>query len=104
MSLLDSLLAGVERLLGGSGPGYKLSENTYVAVVNRDSYRIFEGKRSVEINAELSQHPNRIIYSSSVRSWEPPYSDDTFDNDDRSRLIAILCDYFQRQGTSYEIK
>jgi len=103
MGLFDSLLNKVERLLGGNAPGFKIDEDTYIAVAGRDSYMVIEGGRTVEVNAELGSDPERTIYASSVIAWEPPHSDYALGKDDRDRLIGKLGVYFTRQGTTYKV-
>lgn len=92
------MLAFLRRLLGGH-PGFEVSTR------GRGELVYTEGDRSLRIEAEmLTGSPDWVVYTDSIRRWEPPYEKEPISPERKGKVIANIRSHFRDKGLYVEME
>ena len=100
MSILTTILQFIRRHDKG-----RIDDYTTLRIVDRDSFKYKEGKRSLTFHVErLPSNPDWIIYSSSIERWDPPHDKFRIPDGRKNRIIQKVCRNFDEAGETYEVE
>jgi hypothetical protein len=58
-----------------------------------------EGKKSVSIDSEmLFSEYNMVIYTNSIKSWNPPFDNEMLTEENKKRIISNIKKDFEKTG------
>ncbi|WP_119422724.1 Imm74 family immunity protein [Desertibaculum subflavum] len=79
-------------------------EGFSVEVLGRTGLRYREGDRSLFIDSEvLTGEPAMVLYSGSIRHWEPPHQAGTIDDATRAAIIDRVRRAIRFQGHEIDV-
>lgn len=77
-------------------------EGFSVQVLGREGLLYCEGERRLFVGSELSTGPSGlVIYTNSIKAWEPPFQQDEIDSSKKEQIIDNIRRAFR--WTGYEI-
>jgi hypothetical protein len=79
-------------------------EGFSVEVLGRAGLLYTEGSKTLDIDSEILAGPSGlVIYTNSIRSWNPPYDTETIDESKRDAIVDNIRRAFRFQGFEIEI-
>jgi hypothetical protein len=94
-----------DKLFGKFRTTKKIDDVSSIERLGRDEYKYFEGDRALTVQIEmLSGTPKRLIYTSTIKKWMPPYDNETITEEKRKEIVAKICKYFEMNNISYTVK
>lgn len=73
--------------------------------LGRDEYKYVEGERSVVLQTDmLTGKPRRMIYSSTIKRWQPPHQNEEITEKERRRIASKIADFFAHRKISAVVK
>ena len=81
-----------------------LSNGRQVLVqTNRATLDYYIGRRKARLSVELLVGSGIAIYGKDLKSWEPPFANESISNDDRDQIIKAVTEAFKSQGWFVEV-
>lgn len=63
-----------------------------------------EGERQLLVNSELLASPSgMVIYTNSIKAWQPPFDQDQIDTAKKAQIIANIRRAFRWAGYEIEV-
>jgi len=79
-------------------------EGFSVEVLGRTGLLYTEGSRSLHIDSEVLAGPSGlVIYTNSIRSWNPPHDNEAIDKSKRDAIVENVRRAFRFRGLEIEI-
>jgi hypothetical protein len=95
----------VLKRLGIGGEETQIDATSQLIRLGRDEYKYVEGERSLILQIDmLMREPKRMIYSSTIKRWMPPYQNEEITEADRRRIASKIADFFSRRRISAIVK
>jgi hypothetical protein len=80
------------------------SDGYSVEVLGHVGLLYTEGSKSIHVNSEISLGPSGLgIYKGSIRAWNPPYDNETIDDNKRDTIVENIRRAFRFQGFEIEV-
>ena len=82
----------------------KIDDSRKLVRLGRDKYQYCEGDHVLVLQIEmLGGKPSRLIYSSTIRRWLPPYEHEEISEIKRANIAETIRDFLESQGHSAAI-
>ena len=79
-------------------------EGFSVEVLGRTGLLYTEGPKSLDIDSEVLAGPSGLVlYTDSIRSWNPPHDNETIDKSKRDAIVENVRRAFRFRGLEIEI-
>jgi hypothetical protein len=79
-------------------------EGFSVEVLGRTGLRYTEGLKTLFIDSEILNGPSGLgIYTSSIRSWDPPYDNEVIDDAKRAAIVDNVRRAFRFRGLEIDV-
>lgn len=71
-----------------------------VRITGRAGLIYQEGKKSMNVDSEMLSGPtfDIVIYKDSIKGWEPPFSSDPVDDNEKRRIIENIKSDLEKSG------
>jgi hypothetical protein len=79
-------------------------EGLSVEVHDRTGLLYTEGLRSIRIDSEVLNANTIAVFKDSIRAWNPPYDNETIDDNKRERIIDNIRRAFNFERKSIEVE
>ena len=89
----------------GIGRETRIDGSSQLKALGRDEYKYIEGERSLILQIDMLRgKPNRLLYSSTIKRWLPPYQDEAISEQDRQRIATKIANFLTSQGYSVKVQ
>ena len=99
---MNPLLRFLQRL---GGEKTKIDERRRLDRLGRDEYKYCDGGRCVVLQIEmLIGKPDRLLYSSTIKKWRPPFETEKIDATERSEIANQIAKFLNDNGHNVEVQ
>ena len=100
---MSKLLSAVINWLNHLGKTW-IAPDVYLQSGGRDEIVYVKGGHRIYINSELQNgNIERIIYTTSIRNWQPPFENDPITEAEKTLILQTLCGYYDKCGIRYKV-
>ena len=83
----------------------KIDEQRKLVRESRDGYKYCDGQRCLHLQIDmLSGKPDRLLYSSTIRQWLPPYEKEEILDAERRQIAETIKTFIERHGHTVTIQ
>ncbi|PYJ06752.1 MAG: hypothetical protein DMF06_17465 [Verrucomicrobia bacterium] len=83
----------------------QIDDNRKLTRLGRDEYRYCEGDHAVILQIEMLRGtPSRLIYSSTIRQWLPPYQQEEISDTKRGEIAETIRIFLESCGESVVVQ
>jgi hypothetical protein len=99
------MLRRISRFFKTTRAGDVDTDNSEMLVrLGRDEYKYCEGDHALILQIEmLTGKPDLLLYSSTIKSWLPPYEHEAIDPQRRREIAERIANYLEKSGRTVEI-